>query len=108
MAKEAIEKVREAEVQANVIMQEANQNSRDSKKEAEILADEKYKQIIREADREAKEIQEKALQEGEIESKPILEKGLIEAKKLEEITDQDLDSVVNIIIERIVNANGNS
>lgn len=108
MAKEAIEKVREAEVQANVIMQEANQNSRDSKKEAEILADEKYKQIIREADREAKEIQEKALQEGEIESKPILEKGLIEAKKLEEITDQDLDSVVNIIIERIVNVNGNS
>lgn len=108
MAKEAIEKVKEAEVQANVIMQEANQNSRDSKKEAEILADEKYKQIIGEAEKEAKQIQEKALQEGEVESKPILEKGLIEAKKLEEITDQDLNSVVNIIIERIVNANGNS
>ena len=63
---------------------------------------------MEEGDREAKELREKAVQEAENQSKPVLEQGLNEAKKILEITDAELDAAVNIIIERIVNVNGNS
>ncbi len=108
MAKEAIEAVKEAEAKAQAILQEANQTAKNIRQEAELLAEEKYKSIMEEGEREAKEIREKAIQEGENESKPVLEKGLNEAKKILEITDSDLNTAVNIIIERIVNINGNS
>ncbi len=108
MAKEAIEAVREAEQEANRMLQDATQTSRDIKKEAERLAEEKYQQILEEANREAEEIKQKALQEGEAVAKPILEKGMKESERLIALSDEDLSQAVNIIIERIVNTYGNS
>ncbi len=108
MAKEAIEAVKKAEEEANNFLQSASQASRDLKKEAELLAEEKYKTIMEEADKEAKILRDRALQEGEEISKPVIEKGLEEAEKILAIKDEELKSAVNIIIERIVNVNGNS
>lgn len=108
MAKEAIETIKEAEAKAQAILQEATQNAKNIRQEAEVLAEERYKSIIEEGDREARGIRERAIKEAEEQSKPILEKGLDEAKKILEIPDNMIDGAVNIIIERIVNTNGNS
>ncbi|NLJ97701.1 MAG: ATPase [Tissierellia bacterium] len=108
MAKEAIQAVKTAEEQAKEILQQANQRSIDSKKEATKIAEEKYQAILKEARDEGEKIKEKALSEGESISEPIIAKGMEEAKKIAAMTDKDLDSAVNIIIERIVNADGNS
>lgn len=108
MAKEAIEAIRKAEEEANNILQEAIQTSRDSKRETQLLAEEKFKLIIDEANNEAKELREKALLEGENISIPIINKGDEESKKILNMSDAKLESAANIIIERIVNVNGNS
>lgn len=108
MVKEAIKAVKEAEAEANKILQEANETSRNLKREGEALAEEKYRQIMEEAKREAEGIKEKALQEGEAIAKPIMEKGMKESEELAALSNEELDKAVNIIIERIVNINGNS
>lgn len=108
MAKEAIEAIRKAEKEANTILQEASQASRDLKKEAQLSAEKKYKNIMDEAHVQAKELREKALLEGEDISKPIIAKGTEEAKSILNMDDAKLNFAANIIIERIVNVNGNS
>lgn len=108
MAKEAIEAVKSAEEKAKTLLQEASQASRDSRREAELLAENKFREILNEAEAKAKEIKENALSEGEALAKPIFQKGSEEVKKFSSLTDQDLESAVNIIIERIVSANGDS
>ena len=108
VAKEAIEAVKASEEEARTILQEANQKAKDSKKETELMANQKYQEIIKGAMDECEALKQQALSEGESTSKPIIEKGIQDAKKISGLTDKDLDSAVNIIIERIVNADGNS
>lgn len=108
MAKEAIISVKEAEEQAREMIEKAVQASKASKAEAIQGGEEEYSRIINEAEESARTIKEKALKEGEAASKPILENGISEASKIIDISDEKIDRAVNIIIERIVNANGNS
>lgn len=108
MAKDAIEAVKEAEEKSRIILQEASQASRDSRREAELIADGKYNEILDEAEKQAKALRDKALKEGEEVSAPLIENGMKEAGKFIALTDTELDLAANIIIERIVNANGNS
>ncbi|SHI61920.1 hypothetical protein [Lutispora thermophila] len=108
MAKEAIGLVKDAEARAKALIQDAIQASRKSKQEAEISAEQEYNNIISQAKEEAERIKNKAIKEGESIAEPILKKGIDEGKALNNLTSKDLDSAVNIIIERIVNANGNS
>lgn len=108
MAKDAIETVREAEEKAKALLQDASQTSKDSIHEAELFAEQEYKRILSEAKTQAEEIKRSAVEEGESIAKPILEKGIEEAKELSKLSDEKIDSAINIIIERIVNANGNS
>lgn len=108
MAKDAIEAVKEAEEKSRIILQDASQASRDSRREAELTADRMYNEILHEAEKEAKELKDKAQKEGEEISAPLIENGMKEAEKFIALTDTELDLAANIIIERIVNANGNS
>lgn len=108
MAKEAIEAVKAAEEKAKALLQEANQAAKDSKREAEVLAEKKFREILGEAEAKAKELKEKALLEGEAAAKPVIQKGKEETRKFYSLTDEDLEPAVNIIIERIVSANGDS
>ncbi|MFY9213082.1 MAG: hypothetical protein WAO45_00010 [Tissierellaceae bacterium] len=108
MAKDAIEAVKEAEQQGHRILQEATQASRDSKREAELTAQKKYMEILEEANREAEALREKALKEGEEISAPLIETGIKEAEEIIALPVAELDLAANIIIERIVSANGNS
>lgn len=108
MARDAIEAVKEAEEKSRMILQEANQASRDSRREAELTADSKYAEILEEAEKESKALKEEALKEGEKTSIPLIENGMKEAGQFIALTDTELELAANIIIERIVNANGNS
>ena len=108
MAKEAIVSVKEAEEQVREMIEEAVQASKRSKAEAIQGGEEEYRKIVNEAEESARIIKEKALKEGEAASKPILENGISEASQIIDISDEKIDKAVNIIIERIVNANGNS
>lgn len=108
MAKEAIGLVKDAEAKAKALIQDAVQASRKSKQEAEVSAEQEYNKIISEAKEEAERIKNKTIKEGETMAEPIVKKGIEEAKALKDLSSKDLDSAVNIIIERIVNANGNS
>jgi len=108
MAKDAIEAVKFAEEKAKAIISEATMISKSSLLESEQLAEQEYKRIISLGEGKAKEIKKKAIQEGDEIAKPIIDKGNMEAKSLYETKDEILENSINIIIERIVNANGNS
>jgi V/A-type H+-transporting ATPase subunit G/H len=108
MAKEAIEAIKSAEDKAKEIINEATQASRDSLLEAKKKAEEEYKNIIDLAETKAKEIKDKAIKDGEEIAKPIIDNGSVKANALNQLDNQKLESAVNIILERIVNPNGNS
>lgn len=107
MAKEALDKVREAEQKARDLTAEAGQKARDIRRDAEMLAERKFKEIMAMGLKESEVLKEKAKLEGEALAKPILDGGMAKAKKLESLEGEDLSDAVNIIIERIVKANGN-
>lgn len=108
MARDAIGSVKDAEERAKEMLQNAIQASKDAEHQTEVLAEQEYKRILSDAKAEAEKIRRQAVQEGESIANPIIEKGIEEAKALKELKDENLDSAVNIIIERIVNANGDS
>ncbi|MDR7871475.1 MAG: hypothetical protein RIN55_11485 [Tissierellaceae bacterium] len=108
MAKDAIISVKEAEEKVRKMIEESVQASKRSKNETILRAEEEYVRIINEAEDNAKLIRDDAKIEGETVSKPILEDGSLEASKIIDISDDNINTAVNNIIERIVNANGNS
>lgn len=108
MAKDAIEAVKAAEENAKTILSEANFAFKNAVMDAEKKAEQEYDKILTFAEQEAKNIKDRFVKEGEDTSKPILEAGNKEVEKLKNIKDDALEDSVNIIIERIVNANGNS
>ncbi|TJX13181.1 hypothetical protein E9840_10360 [Tissierella creatinini] len=108
MAKDAIEAVREAELKAKEILEEAKITRKNSRIEAEKSAENQFNKVLSEAEAESNSIKDKALSEGELMAKPIIQKGLEEAEAINGLKGVKLESAVNIIIERIVNANGNS
>lgn len=108
MAKEAIEQIRNAEIEAARLLEEGSQKSKDTIREGEVFAEKEYKRILSEAKAQAEKIKESAVEEGESIARPIIEKGIQEAKDLTNLSGEKLDSGINIIIERIVRGNGNS
>ncbi len=108
MAKDAIMSVKEAEGQVKEIIKESEQNAIRSKEETIQYSEDESKRIINEAKESAKALQEEARREGEAASVPILENGSLDAEKIIGINEEKISLAVNIIIERIVNANGNS
>lgn len=108
MAKEAIEAVKAAEEKAREILLDAGHKARDSKKEAELTAERLYREILEKAEKDAQILKENAVRDGESIAKPIIEKGKLESQKIASLQDNDLSGAVNLIIERIVNADGNS
>ena len=89
-------------------MEEAKKTSKDKRLEAEESSQNEYNRIISGAETEAKELINNSRAEGEILARPIIESGKNEAEVILKINDSVLENTANIIVERIVNANGNS
>lgn len=108
MGNNAIEAVREAEEKARILLQEANNKVIELTKEAEAIAEEEYQKILSDTELKSKQLKDTAIEEGKAIAKPIIDKGMKDAKALLAMTNKDLKGAVNIIVERVVNANGNS
>ncbi len=106
MAKEALDKVREAEAKAEKIMASASEDVRRIRIEADEKAAKRYGEILAQGEKDANKLKDQAREAGNTLAKPILETGETHKVRIENMEEKDLDGAVNIIIERIVSANG--
>lgn len=108
MTTDAINRVKEAELQAKSLVDaaklEATNLKKTSGKECGAISD----KVISEANKKADEIKLGLINEGEMLAKPVIEKAKREVEHIKSVDDKKLESVVNSIVERIVSVNGNS
>ena len=108
MATEAISKIKEAENTAAAILEKAIESSKSIIKNAEIQGESQYDSLVNKAEEEAKTIKENATLEGRVKTEPIIRLGDEQISKIINIDQDKFNSAVNLVIERIVNFNGNS
>ena len=108
MALEAINEIKKAEEKAEMLIQEATTKSKEIIKEASIKAEEEYNKILSEANSTKKDILKKAEEEGNLKAEPILKQGEIEVEAIKNISDENKNKAINLIVERIVKIHGNS
>lgn len=95
--KEGEELVKNAGLKAVEVQKASKQEAEEIIEKAKADAQEYYKMTM-----------ERYEQEAGIEVKPILEQAEISKNKLQNISPDIMDRAVNLVIERIVNSNGNS
>lgn len=108
MALEAINKVKAAEDQATKIITDATVQSKNILKNAEEQSKIQYDSIINDAHKKGEEIKAKFLKDSEEKSEPILEKGKEAIESILNIDNSKFQGAVKLVIERIVNFNGDS
>ena len=108
MAKEAIKVIKKAEEEAQGLLEDARQTSNKIIHEAGIYAKKQYEQIISDAKIEAENVKKMAEQDAQSEAQSMISKGHEKANFIRNLETNKLNSAINIVIERIVKANGNS
>ncbi|MEB3060579.1 hypothetical protein VJJ74_05395 [Parvimonas micra] len=108
MTTDAINRVKEAELEAKSLVDAAKLEATNLKKTSEKECDEISDKVISEANKKADEIKLGLINEGEMLAKPVVEKAKREVEHIKSVDDKKLESVVNSIVERIVSVNGNS
>ncbi|MEG1255652.1 V-type ATP synthase subunit H [Clostridium sp.] len=108
MALEAINKIQEAETNANTIIEKAVEVSKEIINTALIEGDKEYNTIIEDAMLKAKQMKENALIQGKEDSQPFIIHGEKEVDKVLNTPQSKIDLAVSLVIERIVKFNGNS
>lgn len=108
MALEAIKDIRQTEEKAEETIRLAREQAKDIIKNAGIKAKEKYDEIILSGKNDVKVIIESKEEEGIKQSSPILGKGNVEKEDILNLNEEKLQKAVNLVVERIVNINGNS
>ena len=108
MTTDAINRVKEAELEAKSLVDAAKLEATNLKKTSGKECDEISDKVISEANKKADEIKLGLINEGEMLAKPVIEKAKREVEHIKSVDDKKLESVVNSIVERIVSVNGNS
>lgn len=108
MTTDAINRVKEAELEAKSLVDAAKLEATNLKKTSGKECDEISDKVISEANKKADEIKLGLINEGEMLAKPVIEKAKREVERIKSVDDKKLESVVNSIVERIVSVNGNS
>ena len=108
MTTDAINRVKEAELEAKSSVDAAKLEATNLKKTSGKECDEISDKVISEANKKADEIKLGLINEGEMLAKPVIEKAKREVEHIKSVDDKKLESVVNSIVERIVSVNGNS
>lgn len=108
MALEVIKEIKAAEDQAESIIKEAENKEKELMKDAEIQGKKMEEKIMGEAKEEYRRILAEAEEEGNRKAEPIIKNGEKEILNLKDISPELREKAVNLIIERIVMADGNS
>ena len=108
MAIEAIKQVREVEQKAEAMVKTAHQQSKEIISKATLQGEEQNKTIVEEAKTKAQEIINKAISSGEEEAKTLLNEGAVKCESIRNLSKDKVDAAFKLVIERIVNTNGNS
>ncbi len=108
MALEEIKEIKRVEEEALTLIKAAEAQSKDTFKAAQSEATEKYNTTLEEIKARAKAIVDGAVSSSEKEATAILEKGRGQIKDILDLPKRKLDAASKLIIERIVNSNGNS
>ena len=108
LATDAILKVKDAELKAKEILEKAYKDVSILKEEVKEKVKKSYEEAIKNAEKEAEELKLKYKNEGEAIAMPIFESAERKVSSIKDIEEDKLKSVVDMIVERIVNSNGNS
>lgn len=108
MALEEIKEIKRVEEDASNLIKIAEAQSKDTLKAAQLEAVEKYRLTLAEIKARAKALIDEAVSTAEKEAAAILEKGRSDISDILDLPKEKLDSASKLIIERIVNSNGNS
>jgi V/A-type H+/Na+-transporting ATPase subunit G/H len=108
LALEEIKEIKRVEQEALTLIKAAEAQSKDTFKAAQSEAMERYNIALDEIKARAKAIVDEAVSLSEKEAAAILEKGHGEVKDIMDLPKRKLDTASKLIIERIVNSNGDS
>jgi V/A-type H+-transporting ATPase subunit G/H len=108
LALEEIKEIKRVEEDASNLIKIAEAQSKDTLKAAQLEAVEKYSLTLAEIKARAKALIDEAVFAAEKEAAAILEKGRSDISDILDLPKDKLNSASKLIIERIVNSNGNS
>ena len=108
LATDAILKVKDDELKAKEILEKAHKDALILKEEGKEKVKKFYDESITNARKEAEELKLKYKNEGEAIAMPIFESAERKVSSIKGIEEGKLKSVVDLIVERIVNSNGDS
>ena len=108
MAIEAIKEIKKVEEKADMLVKEAHQKSKEIISKATLQGEEQYNAIVGTAKESAQEIIDTAISSGEDEAKAIKLAGSEKCASILNLSNDKVDAAVKLVIERIVNINGNS
>ena len=108
LATDAIQKVKDAELKAKEILEKAHEEVLILKEEMKEKVKKSHDEAIKNAKKDAEELKSKYKNEGEAIAIPIFESTERKVSSIKDIEENKLKSVVDMIVERIVNSNGNS
>jgi V-type sodium ATPase, G subunit len=108
VATDAILKVKDAELKAKEIIEKANQEIVLLKEESREQIKKFQKDAIETAIKDAEILKTKYKTEGEAIASPIFKEAEQKVLAIKDVKEDKLESVIELIVERIVNSNGNS
>lgn len=107
MASDVINQVKDAEIAADKLVDDAKKKAKEIIESSKIEASNSYKEKIEKAKKDASDLIEKAKKEASEEKIPLIDKAKEESKDILNQDSGKIDGLLNLLTERIVN-NGNS
>lgn len=107
MTDDILSQVKQAEIEADKMLDSAKDQAHKLVEEAKIRADNSYREKLDSAKKEAKDIVDAAKAKAIEESKPVIDEAKLKSNEIKNKDFDGLDKTVDLLVERIVN-NGNS
>lgn len=107
MTDDILSQVKQAEIEADKMLDSAKDQAHKLVEEAKIRADNSYRDKLDSAKKEAKDIVDAAKAKAIEESKPVIDEAKLKSNEIKNKDFDGLDKTVDLLVERIVN-NGNS
>ena len=107
MTDDILSQVKQAEIEADKMLDSAKDQAHKLVEEAKIRADNSYRDKLDSAKKEAKNMVDAAKAKAIEESKPVIDEAKLKSNEIKNKDFDGLDKTVDLLVERIVN-NGNS